>query len=334
MTEIRQRYAAPRRPFLRSLLISIATLAGVLSANATRADPPGPPPPSVVVSSTAPSVRPRARPFDPETPDLRCTTDERHCVALETYIPDVCRTIEATADEAGLDAAFFARLLWQESLFDASAVSPVGAQGIAQFMPGTARLRNLDDPFNPAKAMRASATYLAELRDLYGNIGLAAAAYNAGEGRVDDFIRRDRILPPETRAYVPAITGYSGLDWRDDPPEDWDLTLEQDKPFRQACEDLARNRSLKEFRLPSRVQPWAVIVAAHRSRDITAYRHERASRNSALLRGQEVSFVRMKLPARHGTQWTAQIGATSRKDAQALCWQLRKAKVGCVVLHN
>ena len=62
-------------------------------------------------------------------------------------------------------------------------VTQPGAQGIAQFMPGTARRRGLDDPFDAKKALAASAAYLAELRTSFGNLGLAAAAYNAGEGK-------------------------------------------------------------------------------------------------------------------------------------------------------
>ncbi|MDV7142398.1 lytic transglycosylase domain-containing protein [Tropicimonas sp. TH_r6] len=302
-------------------------------AQAAKPDPPGPPTASQPVAER-PQSRPRPRPAWLGRKDLRCTADGTHCIALANYIPDVCRTIETVAQEAGLDTGFFARLIWRESLYDATAVSHAGAQGIAQFMPGTAQRRGLADPFNPAEALRASAVYLAELRDIYGNLGFAAAAYNAGEARLEDFLQRDRRLPPETRAYVPAITGYSAIEWRDAPPETPDFGLEEDRPFRPSCEDLARNRTLKEFRTPSSKMPWAVIVAAHRSRDITAHRYQRARGKSADLQGQEVSYIRMRLPARHGTQWTAQIGAESRKAADRICWQLRKSGVGCVVLRN
>ena len=65
-----------------------------------------------------------------------------------------------------------------------AAVSPKGAQGIAQFMPGTAADRGLDDPFEPKSAIVHSASLLADLRTEFGNVGLAAAAYNAGAERV------------------------------------------------------------------------------------------------------------------------------------------------------
>ena len=107
-----------------------------------------------------------------------------------------------------------ARLIWKESLFDPGAVSPKGAQGIAQFMPGTAKLRGLDDPFDPPKALAASAAYLAELRQGFGNLGLAAAAYNAGEERVRKWLARQVGLPYETQDYVLSITGHSHEEWK------------------------------------------------------------------------------------------------------------------------
>ena len=91
---------------------------------------------------------------------------------------DVCRTLEEAAAENSLPVEFFARVIWQESRFNARAVSPKGASGIAQFMPQTAGWHGLADPFDPIEALRHSAGYLRELRDRFGNLGLAAAAYN------------------------------------------------------------------------------------------------------------------------------------------------------------
>ena len=132
------------------------------------------------------------------TENRRCTDDGRSCIEAATYVADVCTTIERAAADNRLDPNFLARLLWKESLFEPDAVSPVGALGIAQFMPETARIRKLDDPFNPAKAIHASATYLAYLADGFGNIGLAAVAYNGGEGRAMRFFNGSQVLPYET----------------------------------------------------------------------------------------------------------------------------------------
>ena len=97
---------------------------------------------------------------------------------------DVCRTLEQAAAENALPTEFLARVIWQESRFNAQALSSKGAKGIAQFMPGTAHWHGLRNPFNPVEALRHSAGYLRELRERFGNLGLAAAAYNAGAGRV------------------------------------------------------------------------------------------------------------------------------------------------------
>jgi soluble lytic murein transglycosylase-like protein len=81
-------------------------------------------------------------------------------------------------------------------------VSRAGAQGVAQFMPATARWRGLADPFDPVEAIAKSAKLLRDLRRDFGNLGLAAAAYNAGPARVRDWLAGRRGLPRETRPCV------------------------------------------------------------------------------------------------------------------------------------
>ena len=124
----------------------------------------------------------------------------------------ICPMIEAAARANGLPVAFFTRVIWRESRFRPNEVGPVTrsgqrAQGIAQFMPRTAAERGLRNPFNPVEALPKSGEFLAELRDRFGSVGLAAAAYNAGPQRVHDFVAGLRGLPIETRNYVQAITG-------------------------------------------------------------------------------------------------------------------------------
>ncbi len=129
------------------------------------------------------------------------------------FINQVCRSIETAAKKWNLPPAFFARLIWKESRFNPNAVSPVGASGIAQFMPGTAKLRNLRDPFEPKSAIAASAHYLSDLRSQFGSLGLAAAAYNAGPNRVTRWLGGKSRLPYETRDYVVSITGVAAHHW-------------------------------------------------------------------------------------------------------------------------
>ena len=112
-----------------------------------------------------------------------------------------------------LPVDFFTRLIWQESRFKSDAISRKGAQGIAQFMPATARASGLEDPFNPVEAITKSGQLLRDLRRELGNLGLAAAAYDAGSGRVHEWLGGRRPLPLETRAYVRIVTGRSVEEW-------------------------------------------------------------------------------------------------------------------------
>jgi Transglycosylase SLT domain len=133
--------------------------------------------------------------------------------------PDVpldvlCDTLAASAQTSGLPVSFFANLIWQESRFMFRAVSPAGALGIAQFMPRTAAAVGLANPFDPRMALPASARMLGGLFQRLGNLGLAAAAYNAGEARVNNWLSNKSGLPQETRNYVLAITGLPVEHWK------------------------------------------------------------------------------------------------------------------------
>jgi soluble lytic murein transglycosylase-like protein len=126
---------------------------------------------------------------------------------------EICQLIESAATGEALPVEFFARLIWQESRFNPQAVSPAGALGIAQFMPKTANGRGLSDPFEPVSALQESAEFLRELVQKFGNVGLAAAAYNAGPKRVNDWLAKRGALPRETQNYVQIITGRSAEKW-------------------------------------------------------------------------------------------------------------------------
>jgi hypothetical protein len=124
----------------------------------------------------------------------------------------ICSALAAAAAQNDLPTDFFTRLIWQESRFDPAAVSRAGAQGVAQFMPATANWRGLSNPFDPLEAIAESAKLLRDLRREFGNLGLAAAAYNAGSGRVRDWLAGMR-PPKETSAYVRIVTGHSPEQW-------------------------------------------------------------------------------------------------------------------------
>lgn len=126
---------------------------------------------------------------------------------------ELCSAAATFAEANNLPVPFFANLIWQESGFKPHVVSPVGAQGIAQFMPRVAQAYGLENPFDPIHALATSAKFLNELLTQFGNLGLAAAAYNAGPKRVTDFVSKKRGLPAETRNYVRVITGTPAEQW-------------------------------------------------------------------------------------------------------------------------
>jgi hypothetical protein len=147
-------------------------------------------------------------------------------------IEDVCDALIASAHRHDLPVRFFIRLIWQESKFNPQAVSPVGAQGVAQFMPQTANDMGLDDPFDPISALQASARLLRDLVEQFGNVGLAAAAYNAGPKRIVDWLQKRVRLPEETRNYVLSITGHAADSWRKTKPGKLALVV----PKRAPCQ--------------------------------------------------------------------------------------------------
>ena len=111
--------------------------------------------------------------------------------------------IEAAADKYGIDANLLAALVWTESAFRPDALSPVGAIGLGQLMPGTAADLGVD-PHDPIQNLDGAANYLRQQIDRFGSDELALAAYNAGPGRVIQSGGIPNIS--ETQAYVRIVT--------------------------------------------------------------------------------------------------------------------------------
>lgn len=247
----------------------------------------------------------------------------------------VCALIETHADENGLDAAFLARLLWKESRFDPNAVSPKGAEGVAQFMPGTAALRGLKDAFDIAQAIPASAAYLAELKTKFGNLGLAAAAYNAGENRIARWLSRGGFLPLETENYVHSILGEPVDSFSDRSHVATVPPLDGDKPFGEACRALPVNARAVVAMASVPTQPWGIQVAGHFRRDVAIRLWQQAQRrHRALLAGHEPVVSRVRSPRGWRGIYAVRIGAGSRAEAARLCGRLQNGGQPCVVLRN
>jgi hypothetical protein len=258
----------------------------------------------------------------------------------------MCLMIESAAKASNLPLEFFARVIWQESRFRSDAIGPMTrrgqrAQGIAQFMPGTANERGLLDPFNPVQALPKSAEFLAELRDQFGNLGLAAAAYNAGPRRVQEWLAGTGGMPQETRSYVLAITGSTVEDWAS--AQKGGRTPERIPT--SSCRDLMAllKQAPSPFitELENRItlgaaKVWGVQLAAGFSRDKALAMYARAmKRLSAVIGDQDPSLLSSVMRSR-GTRafYQVRIGADTRPAADDLCNRIRKAGGACFVLKN
>jgi hypothetical protein len=146
-------------------------------------------------------------------PDVVATLPAVLTSPPELPVELVCDALARAAEETGLPPSFFARLIYQESGFRQRIVSRAGARGVAQFMPETAVQFGLHNSFDPIASVAASGRFLRELFQQFGNLGLAAAAYNAGPRRVTDWLAQRGPMPDETRNYVKTITGQPIEKW-------------------------------------------------------------------------------------------------------------------------
>ena len=258
----------------------------------------------------------------------------------------MCLMIESAARAEGLPLEFFARVIWQESRFQSDAVGPLTrrgqrAQGIAQFMPGTASERRLLDPFDPVQALPKSAEFLRELRSQFGNLGLAAAAYNAGPRRVQEWLAGSGYMPQETRNYVSAITGLSVDDWARPGTKD---RLPDRAPASSCRELMALLRrapnsfvtQLEQHVTLAAAKLWGVQLAAGFNRDKALAMYARAmKRLTAVIGDQDPSLLSSRLRSRGlSTFYQVRIGADTRPAADDLCNRIRRAGGACFVLRN
>jgi soluble lytic murein transglycosylase-like protein len=260
----------------------------------------------------------------------------------ETEPTTLCALIETSARANGLPVEFFTRLIWKESTFRPGAISPKGAQGIAQFMPGTAALRRLADPFDPVEAIPASARYLRELAERFGNLGLAAAAYNAGEARAARLVAKGDRLPWETEEYVFAITGRPVEDWVG-PQAPLRIDAGLSAPREPSCLSLAATlaRPGAGADLVSSIAkapwaPWGVQVAGNFSLNRAMASFSAVQRRYAGVIGDALPLVVRSVNRSRGQAPLFQIRlpATDRGAADAMCQKLRAKGGACVVMRN
>jgi transglycosylase-like protein with SLT domain len=254
----------------------------------------------------------------------------------------MCLMLDSAATAHDLPVEFLTRVIWRESRFNPQAVGPLTrhgkrAEGIAQFMPGTAAERDLDDPFDPVQALPKAAAFLRDLRGEFGNLGLAAAAYNAGPQRVRDWIAGTRTLPDETRRYVQAITGHSADEW---------AQAGADKITSTPTDCTALMASLREspsnfaYELERRVKAamskmWTVELAAGFSRARVLSDYARLMTSLSTVIGSHDPVITSSVLRSRGTRplYQARIGADTRASANSLCASIRKAGAACIVMR-
>lgn len=247
----------------------------------------------------------------------------------------ICELIAKEAETNSIPPDFFARLIWKESRFDHQAVSPAGAEGIAQFMPATARLMNLADAFDIDQAIPASARYLADLKKNLGNFGLAAAAYNAGEGRVWRWLSSGGFLPLETEDYVLDISGQPADDFVAHGAEVAARPLDPKMGFDQACRKLPVIAFNTVAMASVNRKPWGIQVAGNFRRSAALNQYERVRRQFASVMERHKPVVsRVRTPIGRRGMYAVRIGADSRSEANAICATLRSAGGACVVMRN
>jgi Transglycosylase SLT domain/SPOR domain len=247
-------------------------------------------------------------------------------------IERMCQTIEDAARANELPVEFLTHLIWQESRFNPQAVSHAGAQGIAQFMPKTAVWRGLQNPFEPVAAILKSAELLRDLMKQFGNLGLAAAAYNAGPKRVQDWVERRAGLPQETEAYVRIITGHSADEWRAKHLIALNPAARDPVP----CPTIAEGwPPLRTAAAPAQQEfAWGVQLIGSGSEAAARAAYQEMQKRYALLLAAHQPLVLRTSLGKASSWYRVRVGTATRASAEALCAKLRASGGSCLVQRN
>jgi Transglycosylase SLT domain len=283
--------------------------------------------------------------FEPENPaapaSMRAGQEELrgdHTLATRNS-PSVCQVVRSTAAANGLPFEFFAQVIWQESRFRSDAVGPITrsgqrAQGIAQFMPKTAAERLLHDPFDPVEALPKSAEFLRELWAQFGNLGLAAAAYNAGPQRIRDWLAGKRTLPSETLTYVRIVTGHSVQEWARSEQVVLAITIPREMSCGETAKVVERPQSPLAVSRPKPIWIAQLIGDSSETNALTRFR-QLQKKHQALLGIYEPVIIRTTLRARAEPIWTRiRVELDTRQAAESLCSRLEVVGEHCLVQRN
>lgn len=264
--------------------------------------------------------------------------------ALEPLDQTICRLIENAARGNDLPVGFMTRVIWRESSFHSAAISPVGAEGIAQFMPGTAAQRGLANPFDPEQAIPKAARLLADLRQQFGNLGFAAAAYNAGAARVANWLHGGGGLPAETRAYVRLVTDKGVEDWiasqhgegRAPTPAGAASATAGGESCLAVIAELRREGGGGDDISGAPLTSWGVQLAGNFSKARALAQFARAARRYARIIGDAQPMIIGRRLRSRGTRrfYQVRLPAASRAAANAVCGRIQAVGGACVALHS
>jgi soluble lytic murein transglycosylase-like protein len=200
-------------------------------------------------------------------------------------------------------------------------------------MPATAAERGLADPFDPEQAVPKAARLVADLTRRFGNVGLAAAAYNAGADRVANWLAGSGGLPAETRAYVIAVTGL--------PAEDWKRVGIQaksgdDVDGGESCAAVTASLRSEPASSSIPVAPWGVQLAGNFSKAVALAAFARAQQRYQRIVGDTQPMIiygvlrsRGRLPF-----YRVMIPKASRADADRTCQAILAIGGACVALRS
>jgi hypothetical protein len=274
-----------------------------------------------------------ARPAQPNVPEPSAPEHSTEVPGRSTT-DAICEAIAAAAARNKLPLAYLIRLIWQESRFDPTAISSKGARGVAQFMPNTATWRGLNNPFDPVEAIPEAARLLSDLRQEFGNLGLAAAAYHAGPHRVRQWLAGRQGLPRETQNYVRVVTGQPAEKWMASTAATATLETWPDilcPPGALATAPASRPTA------PPAPEPhfaWGVQLLGSPSRVAAMSSWSELQRKyRALLSDQRALVVETKLSGA-ASWYRVRIGANRLESANALCARLRDLGASCLVQRN
>jgi soluble lytic murein transglycosylase-like protein len=282
---------------------------------------------------------------EPTIDSVTAEPDHAQSSSATNAFDSVCETLQSAAQLNDLPLEFLTRLIWQESRFDAHAISPAGAQGIAQFMPGTAAWIGLANPFDVADAITKSAELLRSLKSQFGNLGLAAAAYNAGPKRVTDWLAGHRGLPRETQAYVLIVTGHAAQEWTT-AVDRISLNLPEGVPCPQIVKLFAYDRLQAPTTAVGRDNakpvngsataeaPWGVqLIGGSSQISLLASYHQLQRKYQSVLGSHRPLVIRSQV-GRNASWYRLRIAAQTLAEAELLCGTLREAGGSCLVQRN